>query len=85
MSYLNHPAYTQSKIINALRAAIGGWITVNELIEIVYAGCKEPEYPDNSIRNTIFKLKKKGYPIIADSNRGYRFAPTITSKELVKN
>lgn len=69
----------QSKVLNTLRAVEGAFVSTKELISAVYEDREDggPEAASRNIMIAIHFLRRKGYPIISQKWRGYRFAPTF--------
>lgn len=74
-------AFIQSKIINRLRAACGGWVSMSDLIEACY-GNALISAARSSITAIICRMRKEGWPIGGGKQtRGfdYRYlAETVT-------
>lgn len=66
-------AFIQSRIVNFLRAAEGGWRTADEIIDHVYGSNGAPS--NACLAVLAFRLRARGFPIIGRASRGYRYAP----------
>jgi DNA-binding winged helix-turn-helix (wHTH) protein len=69
----------QSRIVNRLRLARGGVVSIDELAKSVWfddAG-GGPLWAIGELRVLIHRLRKKGFPIKNYHGRGYYFAPTL--------
>jgi DNA-binding response OmpR family regulator len=68
---------TQQATLNILTTRPGKVFSVIDLMAQVYADDPKggPEYGSNYIRTCIMKLRRKGYNIVTEYSRGYRFEP----------
>lgn len=70
-----------SAIVNRLREARGGHVTVGQLLDAVWTDPDdEPEFPENTLYNDIWALRKMGYTMIHGTGRGYQFIPDDAEK-----
>lgn len=77
MSYLQKPATLQSRLLNALRTAEGGFVTKAQLVELIYPDPDtQPDTAMDCITVAAFQLRKKGFPIKCQYGRGYKFVPS---------
>jgi hypothetical protein len=67
-----------ARILNELRAAEGGFRTTDELVRTAYADHADggPDSAFNSVQQAIDYLRARGFPIVNQTGRGYRFIPT---------
>lgn len=66
-----------SGVLNCLRTAEGGFVTIEGLIQYGYRDPDlEPDWANANCRLAVFWLRRRGFPIIGQYGRGYRFAPT---------
>lgn len=68
-------AYIQARIINRLREARGGWVSMSELISYCY-GTALISAARESITAIICRMRKAGWPIgggKTTKGRGYRY------------
>lgn len=70
----------ESKLLNCLRTAEGGWVSMPAMIEAVYPDADtQPDSAERIIRTAKHRLVRRGFPIGSQYTRGYRFEPTVKS------
>ena len=71
----------QARFVNRLRAARGGIVTHGELAEAIWGDDPEggPLAVRHSLKSLARALRKHGYPVASEGQRGYRFVPTVAS------
>lgn len=75
----------QAGIINTLRAAEGRCISIQELIERFYTGEDGgPEDANNSLRVSICRLQRRGFPIKNRFGYGYFYAANKTLDQILE-
>lgn len=73
-----------SRVLNALRQAAGGIVTLEEFVSLLWPNAdKKPEYSWGMVRRAVFDLRELGYPIRTYCGRGYSYAPAF--KEVPAN
>jgi len=76
MSKTHHQkAFIQSKVINFLRAAEGGWRKASEIADYIYADTEQGS--ENTIAVAVMRLRERGFPVATAWGRGYRYAPEL--------
>ena len=66
-------AYIQFSIMGALMECPGRVISVEDIITIVYRGCREPVDARHNIYVAVWKLRQRGIKIERECYRGYSF------------
>lgn len=82
---LAYPGRTTARVLNALRLAAGGVVSLNELVEAAWLPSEdnEPDWAAVMVRRAVFELRELGYPIKTHHTRGYSYAPAF--KEVPAN
>ncbi len=75
----NRPNETASRVLNRLRLAEGAHVSVRTLEDAAFGHRRDggPEHAEKIVRLTIYRLRKRGFPIKTTWSRGYHFAPTL--------